>query len=274
MMEMWGRRKAREERERSDRREILDVGERQIHLSRRSLRFQVSSVAIAALGVGITLFAWHPWGGGSTPLHAKAKLAPGSHDAYVPHPVAAISIPPANRPSREESRCEEWWRHWFDAQDAAGTANPLVEVSAPATAAVTITRATVQVYRSYAPKAISYIKCATGYGPEVGTLLYVNLAHPERPPKIVADDGSETPLVMPNAVIDVEPGKTEEVALTPRGQPRMYEWSARLQMIVDQHEQVFDVGSARQPLRSWLGSNPNSRAYEFDEQEGVWEPAN
>ena len=272
MPAMWGRRKAKEERERRDHREILDVGERQVHLSRLSLRFQVSSVAIAALGVGVTLFAWHPWGG-SGPLHARLKLTPGSHDGYVPRSVAALSVPPAYRASSRESRCEEWWRRWFGSQDAAETTNPLVEVSAPAAAAVTITDVTVHIYRSYLPKALSYVKCVTGYGPESGTLLYVDLAHPERVPKIVADDGSETPLAMPNAVIDVEPGQTEEVALTPRGEPRMYEWSARLRVIVDQQEQTFRIGSARRPLRSWLGPSPKGGAYEFDEQTGSWKLA-
>jgi hypothetical protein len=272
MVAMWGRRRAREERTRRDHREIVDIGERQIHLSRLSLRLQISAAALALAGVGIALFAWHPWGGGST-LYAKVKLAPGSHDAYVPLPVAAIPSPPAYTESSRESRCEAWWRRWFGEQGAADTVDPLLEVSAPAAAAISITGASVHVYRSFAPKAMSYVKCATGYGPTAGTLLYVNLAHPERPPRIVADDGSETPLAMPNAVIDVEPGQTEEVALTPRGPPRMYEWSARLRMVVDQHEQTFDAGSARHPLRSWLGAPPRGGAYVYDETASAWKPA-
>jgi hypothetical protein len=269
---MLGRRKAQEKRARREHREILNVGERQIHLSRLSLRFQVSAVVVAVVGVGIALFAWHPWRSNSPP-HAKVSLALGSHDAYVPRAVAEIPAPPPYRSSNRESRCEEWWRHWFNAQDAAETTNPLVEVSAPAAAAVSITGADVRIYRSYVPRAISYIKCVTGYGPSAGTLFYLDLAHPNRDPKIVADDGSETPLAMPTAVIDIEPGQTEEVALTPRGDPLMYEWSAQLRMVVDQREQTFNVGSARHPLRSWLGPDPDGGAYAFDEKADTWEPA-
>jgi hypothetical protein len=269
---MWRRRKAQEERAQREHREILNVGERQIHLSRLSLRFQISAVAVGVVGVGIALFAWHPWRS-SSPPHAKVRLALGSHDAYVPRPIAAIPAPPPYHSSNRKSRCEEWWHHWFNAQKAAETTDPLVEVSAPAAAAVSITGADVRIYRSYVPRAISYIKCVTGYGPSAGTLLYVNLAHPERDPKIVADDGSETPLAMPNAVIDIEPGQTEELALTPRGAPRIYEWSAQLRMVVDQREQTFNVGSARQPLRSWLGTDPEGGAYAFDEKADIWKPA-
>src|SRR6478752_4924783 len=126
---MWGWRRARERRERHDHRELIDIGERQIRLSRSGLRWQAISATIGFLAVAVALLAWHPWSrAAARPLHARVKLAGGSHDAYVPSPPRSIPPPPPYSPSNQESRCEEWWRTWFEQQKAAEVNSPILEV--------------------------------------------------------------------------------------------------------------------------------------------------
>jgi len=76
---------------------------------------------------------------------------------------------------------------------------------------------------------------------------------------------------MPTAVINVNPGVTEEVALTARGPKRMYEWGAVIHVVIDQHEETFEVGTPRHPIRSWLGEKPKD-FYAFDEGSSSWVP--
>ena len=100
------------------------------------------------------------------------------------------------------------------------------------------------------------IKCVYGAGPVPGTLLNVNLDRPNAPPTIVSDAGQSVPLAMPYAVINIDAGHTEYVAVTPAGSGRFYEWSVKLTVVVDQHPRTYSFGSAAQPLRSWLGRPP------------------
>jgi hypothetical protein len=146
----------------------------------------------------------------------------------------------------------------------------LVQIAAPASADVAVTGATVRVFRSFVPKALSFIVCLHGAGPEPGTLLDVDLAHPGVSPTIVADDGSDTPLALPTAVINVAPGHTEYVAVTPRGARRMYEWSITLNTVVAQRQQTFVFGSRKHPLRSWLGNIATIRDYDYDMISRSW----
>lgn len=269
---MWGRKRAREKRELNNHRELVNIGEQQMHLSRSGLRWQITAAAIALLTAVISLFAWHPWAGAGSPqLHARVKLALGSHDAYVPARPQTIPPPPPYSLSSKESRCEEWWRSWFEQQKAAEVNSPILEVSAPASAAVSVVGARVHIFESYAPSAITKVQCASGYGPEQGTLLYFNMRQPDARPKIVASDGRETPLTMPTAVINVDPGVTEEIALTARGPELMYEWGATIRVVIDQHEETFEVGTPRRPSRSWLGEKPRI-FYAFDEGTSTWTP--
>jgi hypothetical protein len=140
---------------------------------------------------------------------------------------------------------------------------PLIEISAPKTAAVTITAASIQVYKAYRPAAVTKIQCVYGAGPIPGTLLNVNLDRPNAPPTIVSDSGQDVPMAMPYAVISVDAGHTEYIAVTPAGSGQFYEWSVKLTVVVDQHSQTYSFGSAARPLHSWLGPAP-ARSYDYD----------
>jgi hypothetical protein len=45
----------------------------------------------------------------------------------------------------------------------------------------------------------------------------------------------------------------------------------QLVAIVNQKQEIFTIGSPKNPLRSWLGANPSS-AYDYDFQTHSWRP--
>lgn len=271
---MWPRKKIGEETAERRHRESLEVAREHLRLAKLdahtagfSRRVQVFSAAVAALGVGISLLVWRPWAEPTIPPHAVIHLFPGAGNALVPKPISQIPSPPPYPSNQPGERCGIWWRGWFDSQGAAAAVlPPTIEISAPTSADVTVTGATIRIFRSYVPKALSYIECITGAGPVPGTLLDVDLAHPAALPTIVANDGSDVPLAVPNAVINIDPGHTEYVAVTPRGAHKMYEWSVTLYLVVAQRAQTIVFGSSQHPLRTWLGTQSAiiSRGYEYD----------
>lgn len=277
---MWGRRPKTDDVERRHRELVGAVGAQTEAVeagSASNRRWQMVAAALAALGLVFTLLIWHPWAtssastGARPSLKAVVTLLPGSHNAFLPRSIEAVSDPPPPATSQTGSLCGLWWQRWLPAQAAAEDASPTVEISAPSGADAAVVAASVHVYRAYAPSTVSYVICATGAGPEPGTLLDVNLARPYLSPTIVADDGSNTPLAVPNAVINIAPGHTEYIAVTPTGAAEMYEWSVTLDIVVAQRHQLVTFGSPQRPLRSWLGTRPpDSRAYTFSVQSRRW----
>jgi len=167
--------------------------------------------------------------------------------------------------------CRLWWDNWFPREGAAP--NPsylLIEISAPEHADVAVTGASLRVFRSYKPSAVSYIQCVYGAGMVPGTLMNVNLSRPNAEPTIVSDAGTAVPILsMPDAVINVAPGHTEYVKIIPTGDKRLYEWSIALIVVVDQKKSVIRFGSEQDPLRSWFGIAP-SQAYDYSMTSHSW----
>lgn len=277
---MWGNRSKTDDTERRHR-ELLDAVSAQtgaVELgSASNRRWQIVAAALAALGLVFTLIIWHPWvarssSSGARPvLRAVATMIPGSHNAFLPRQIGAVSEPPSYPSGQGGNLCELWWQRWLPAQGAAEDSSPTVEISAPASVDTAVVGASVHVYRAYSPTTVSYVICAAGGGAEPGTLLDVNLARPYLSPTIVADDGSDIPLSVPNAVINIDPGHTAYIAVTPSGAAEMYEWSVTLDIVVAQRHQLVTFGTPRQPLRSWLGTHPSEdHTYTFSNESHRW----
>lgn len=238
--------------------------------SRTNRRLQSVMGVLTAISIAIAIFAWQPWAHPDQP-RASIRLLPSKHSAVIPKPIQEISAPPRYAQIEQSNHCGAWWRAWFRAQNAVDVVPPTIELSAPTTASVSVTGASVRVFRSYLPRTLSYVMCLHGAGPRPGTLLHVDLANAGTAPTIVADDGSETALAIPNAVITVEAGDTEFVVITPAGAPRLYEWSVTLRFVVAQRTQTQTFGSAERPLRTWLGRTPEP-SYDYDFGAQTWMP--
>ncbi len=256
------------------REESLRLQQEALALARRTSRqnknIQIVGAVVGVIGLVLAvLVAWQPWSRGSPA--ALARLVPRTHNAVIPSGIAQVTTPPQYSPDLSADHCDLWWRSWFEEQAAAEDAVPTIEISAPSSAGVTVTSATIHVFRSYTPSNLSYVECVHSAGPMPGTLLNVNLDRPDDPPTLVADDGSDRPLSMPDAVIDIGPGRTELLAVTPRGMPRLYEWSVDVGVIVNQRRQTFTFGSATDPLRAWLGKRPTN-SYDYNLASRSWEP--
>jgi hypothetical protein len=201
---------------------------------------------------------------------AVVRLLPPDTNAVVPKAADQLDRPPSYPADQRSDHCALWWRRWLPTQQAALVgADPLVEVRAPAQAPVTVTAARVEVFRSWRPPTQSLVECVTGAGPSPGTLLNLDLVHPNARPTIVADDGRDEPLALPDAVIAVGRGRTEDIALSPIGAQRFYEWAVTLTLVVDQRSQTATFGSRARPFRSWLGPVP-ARAVNYDFRTRVW----
>jgi hypothetical protein len=221
-----------------------------------------------------TALVWQPWSHTAAVAQAKVTLVTNTRNAVIPTSVAELSAPPVYPPAQAGDHCAAWWANWLPQQHAAqADIDPLVQISAPASADVTVTDARVQVYRTYKPANLSSVTCVTGAGPRIGTLLKVDLDRPHAKPIIVADDGRFEPLLsIPNAVINVDPGHTEYIDVNPQGTTTLfYEWSVQLTVVVDQRSQTFAFGSPRRPLVSWLGT-AQITSYDYDFTTHAWKP--
>jgi hypothetical protein len=226
--------------------------------------------AVVALVALVTPFLIWKLSGQSKVARAAVHLVPRQHAAIVPKPISKVSAPPGYPRDQRDNHCHAWWHDWFQTQLAAEDWEPTIEISAPANSAVTVDKATIQVFRSYEPQTLSMIRCVFSEGgPAAGTLLFVDLHQPAAGPKVIADDGSVTALAIPNAVININPGHTEYIAVRPKGKHRMYDWSVTLTLVVDQRRESRTFGSARHPLRSWLGDTPSAQ-YDYDVRANVW----
>ncbi len=249
-------------------RKQLAVSESTAHTALLSGRVQFLALLIGTIGVVISLLIWAPWTSGGPAPRAQISLIPNAHNSLVPRKPSMLPAPPPYPEANTGDHCANW-ETWLDSIGAASEWPYLVEISAPVGADVAVVGASVRVYRSYAPKGVAVIECVHGAGPIPGTLLNLDLANPGLPPTIVADNGSNTPLKLPDAVINIDPGHTEYVALTPVGAPRMYEWAATLRVVVAQHTRSVTFGSPSHPLRSWLGRFPRT-SYDHPHSGGSW----
>jgi hypothetical protein len=248
----------------------LTMAERGIELATQNKRVQVIATIVAVIGILITVvLAWQPWSRPSVP-HAQIALVPSAHNAVIPKSIRELPAPPTYPADQIGDHCGAWWNTWFVEQGAAEQWVPTIEISAPANADITVANARVRVFKSYKPADLSYVKCLSGAGPYSGTRLNVDLDHPNAKPTIVADDGRDQPLSIPNAVINIDRGHTEYVAVYPRGGDQFYEWSLELQLVVDQRSSTVVYGSQDKPLRSWLGVDNNHAAYDYDYSTNSW----
>jgi hypothetical protein len=241
--------------------------------SRRSRLVFVSAVLVVLVMTSTIagLLAWHAQAASSPApaVRAEMNLSSGVRNAVLPAPIDQVPAPPPYPGDAMSDHCGLWWQGWFPSQHAADEVPPTIAVAAPVRAGVTIVGASVHVFRSYQPPGVSFIMCLHGGGPIAGTLLTVDLSRPDVAPTVVADDGSDKPLSLPGAVIDVPAGQTQYVVVTPHGEPTFYEWSLTLRVIVDQRPATFTFGSREHPLLSWLGIVP-TQAYDYDLQRHVW----
>lgn len=276
-----GRRDAEERRHREAleiNRELLRRAEESAELAKKSnhgqlVGFLVGTV-LALLTIAATvLVAVQPWKSDPVPSQARADVHPiASRNGVIPKPVNAISAPPSYQPSQAADHCAAWWQRWFVQQGAAPVDNPTLSISAPQGADATVVSASIEVYRSYKPANLTYIECLHGAGMVPGSYLNVNLDRPNAYPTIISESGQLTPLEMPGAVINIDPGHTEDISVQPSGHRGMlYSWSLRLAIVVNQRQERFTFGSPTNPLRSWFGPIPPN-AYDYDMQMHSWQP--
>lgn len=282
-MLMWwsrGRRDAEERRHREALeidRKILRHAEESAELAKKSNRGQLVALLVGSVLTVLTIVATflvtlQPWKSGPVPSQVRAvvQLIP-ARNGIIPKPISAISVPPSYPPSQSDDHCTGWWKKWFGQQRAAPVDDPTIRISAAQGADATVVSASIEVYRSYKPAALTFIDCMHGAGPVPGTYLNVNLDRPNAYPKIVSDSGQLTPLKMPGAVININPGHTEYISLQPSGHRGMlYSWSIRLVVVVDQKQEKFTIGSPANPLRSWVGPIP-SNVYDYSMQTHSWQ---
>lgn len=184
---------------------------------------------------------------------AVVSLSPTGGIAVIPKPIADVSTPPAYSSTETDDHCEPWWKGWFQQEHAASlNLPPFVSVSAPTGASITITHVFTHVFRAYKPSGVSDIECLSGAGPIPGTIVTLDLDHPSVRPT-VATAGGNNPMPLPEAAININPGHTEYLSLVPHGVRGFYEWSATLEITVDQRTTSHQIGSSSHPLRSWLG---------------------
>lgn len=243
-------------------------------LSRRSTHVALAQTLVAAIGVAVAAIALFgdpdgtPSGSGvdQAPARAVVQLLPRSGNAVVARPADRLGEPPRYPAEDRANHCPLWWKKWLETKAAAEFGSgPTIEVRAPRQAPVTITRASIRVFRSYTPRDGTYIACLSGAGPRPGTRLNVDLTRPNAPPTIVADDGRDQALALPAAVIAISRGSTELVAIYARGAPKIYEWGVRLTLVTDQRTQTASFGSRGRPLRTWLGDDVFAHFdYDFD----------
>jgi len=283
-MVMWwsGKRRDAEERRRQEsleiNREILRRAEENAKLAEKSNRGQLVGLVVgsvlAVLGIAATvLLTLQPWKSDSVPPQVRAvvKLVV-ARNGIIPKPISAVSAPPSYPSSQSADHCAGWWMKWFGQQGAASIDDPTISISAPQDADVTVVSASIEVYQLYKPADLSFIMCLHGAGPVPGTFLNVNLDRPNAYPTIVSDAGQLTPLEMPGAVINIDPGHTEYITVQPSGRRGiLYSWSVELVIVVNQQQEKFAIGSPMNPLRSWFGSIP-SNAYDYDMQTHSWQP--
>jgi hypothetical protein len=243
----------------------------------KPLERPIAIFVVTVLGVAVALLAWHPWSGTA---NARAVASPARviGNVIIPKPIGDISAPPPYPIDQAQDHCAQW-NHWFEGQGAAEPGGGLgVEILAPSQAAVAITGVTVHVFRSYKPRGLSYIKCderpPVGYDLVPALAMGLSLAHPSAAPTInsggVTGDRVQSFASPSGALIRVLAGTTERLHLVPSGsRVRMYEWSVDLSAVVNQRRETLQVGSAREPLRSWFGPNPR-RAYDYDLAKHAW----
>jgi hypothetical protein len=212
--------------------------------------------------------------GASVSPDAAVRLGPSIGVAAIPKPIADVTTPPSYTGAEAGDHCGLWWKGWFQQQHAASlNLPPYVEVSAPQNDPVTITRIIAHVFHAYKPSGISLIECLRGAGPIPGTIVSLDLDHPSVLPTVGTSDDNSKPMPLPDAAIAIDPGHTEYLSLVPKGTRGFYEWSATLQFTVNQKTETREVGSLKQPLRSWLGfgSAPTVNAgYDYDVATRSW----
>lgn len=241
---------------------------------RRALTSGVGIVITGAIAtiLGGLVLGWFssPKSGTPAPV-ALVKLVNFSLNAVVPIPISKVSVPPAYPIDEEANHCDVWWNNWLEHEDASpDPPDPMIQVSAPASADVTVIAARVRIFHAYKPQAVSFIECTAGGGPIPGTLLNIDLTHPGAIPTVVSDIGTAVPLSMPGAVINIDAGQTQYINVVPRGRNEFYDWSVTLTVIVDQNTETFVFGSAHNPLRSWLGPTPH-RGYDYSMRGHSWQ---
>jgi len=250
------------------------------HSSRR----RTIAVGLAAfLLTGIVLSAAFGFGAFETSAGAAPKprvrlvrSLGNSQPVLIPKAIDRISDPPPYPASLVQSHCDLWWRAWFVRQEAVSLpSDEALEIAAPHSADVTLVRVRAHVFRSYTPKRLSWIQCqATGAGPVPGSQLNLDLEHPDSLPRVASQLGAAA-VPSPPAVINIGPGHTEFVVLIPHGHG-LYEWSAKLDFVVDQHDETVVVGSRSHPLRTWIGdqtdggASANVGTYDFDVSSRSW----
>jgi hypothetical protein len=231
-------------------------------------RVAALSAAVVAVCTVVGLILANSSGGPPAPV-ARVRLIRPANDAFVPQPVGLLPRPPGFPPAAKNDHCPQW-RGWLDRIGAAVTAPPMVEISAPSSAPVTVTRARFGVYRSFRPTHLSFIMCVLGAGPYPGTILLRGLDNPSAPSTLIPD-GSDRQFKLPPATFRVAPGATEVLVLEPDGHtPRFYDWGAHLELVVDQRHQQVDLGSPAHPLRSYLGSAAGVPSYDYDPLHHKW----
>lgn len=236
----------------------------------------IAILIVTVLCLVVALLALHPWSGAATP-HAVASWQRVTGN-IIPKPIGDIPAPPSYPINQWRDHCA-WWNHWLESQGAVEGGGVVgVDILAPSQAAVTITGVTVHLFRSYKPRGISSIQCNEGPPPptDIAPVLSIglSLAHPNAAPTInsggLTSDRVKS-FVSPNGgLIRVLAGATERLDLVPSGSfVRMYEWSVDLSAVVDQKRETLHIGSARQPLRTWLGASPG-HAYDYDLAKHAW----
>jgi hypothetical protein len=207
---------------------------------------------------------------------ARLTLIRALGDMVIPQAVSRLPQPPSFPPALAANHCGRW-SAWFEKQHAAQAMYPfVVQVAAPAHTDVTVVDVKTTVYRSFKPAAVSYIDCLHGGGPLPGTMVDVNLSHPEARSIVLVQsrpNDLSSPVkkrAMPGAVINISPGHTEYIQLNTLGKGWYYEWSVRLQVVVDQRTETFTFGSPQHPLSTWLGKSP-APAYDYNAADHQWQ---
>jgi hypothetical protein len=230
----------------------------------------IVAVPIAIIGIVLAVVSAGGDDHRSQRLKARVAVLPTDSNAVVPKAVADLPAPPSYREALGVDRCHSLWLAWLPSQRAAPVGQPpAVQLSAPRNANVAVTAARARVFRSYAPRHVTEIRCTLGAGPVPGTRIDLNLDRPGEPPTIVSESGRDVPLSLQRAVIDIPRGQTQPVAVYSHGRKRFYEWSVELELVVDQRPQRVVLGSPGAPLRSWLGALP-SPVYDFDARTHQW----
>lgn len=119
------------------------------------------------------------------------------------------------------------------------------------------------------------LNCVYGAGGLPPTQAHVDLNNPTDPIRITLewpeDDEGAPDLALPPGVFRVGPGDSEYILFQPTGSDGYgYEWMARFTVVFNARESTFHLGTHRDPIRTFFGTDIKFPRRDYDVNQDRW----